>query len=310
MNVRAVRGEGPKEPVENGEGIRRAWVAGLGGEPWHGACGCAVMAITALHSAASGLSALNTSLDVISNNLANVNTPGFKASRANFQDLLYLERNQPGVENASGDSRPIGLFVGLGVRVSGTQLSFKQGAPINTGNDLDVTVQGDGFFRVLVQNSLGNGIAYTRAGNFAVNKNGQLVLANDQGRKVDPAVTIPENATKVEIDATGKVFAQIPGNVEPQQVGQLELATFINAAGLQQVGENLYVETGASGPPVVGNPGSDQRGSVVQRFLENSNVDPTEELINLIKTQRAFEMNSNVIRAADESLKTVANLNR
>ena len=278
--------------------------------PRHANCVGTVMATIALHSAASGLSALNTSMDVIANNLANVNTPGFKASRANFQDLLYANRAQPGVENANGDQRPIGLQVGLGVRVSGTQLSFSQGALINTTRPLDVAIEGNGFFKVSVQPTLGNGTAYTRAGSFAVNSQGQLVMANDQGRRLDPPVTIPDNATAVTIDATGRVLAQIPGNVEPQEVGQIELATFINPAGLSAVGENLFVETGASGNAISGNPASDQRGQLKQGVLENSNVDPTEELINLIKTQRAFEMNSQTIRAADENLKTVANLRR
>jgi flagellar basal-body rod protein FlgG len=268
------------------------------------------MATIALHSAASGLSALNTSMDVIANNLANVNTPGFKSSRANFQDLLYANRVQPGVENANGDQRPIGLQVGLGVRVSGTQMSFTQGSLITTGRDLDVAIEGNGFFRVAVQPTLGNGTAYTRSGSFAVNSQGQLVMANDQGRRLEPPVTIPDNATQVQVDSTGRVYAKIPGNVEPQQVGQIELTTFINPAGLSAAGENLYVETSASGPAVNGNPASDQRGQLKQGVLENSNVDPTEELINLIKSQRAFEMNSKTIQAADENLRTVANLRR
>jgi len=268
------------------------------------------MATIALNSASSALSALNTSMDVLANNLANVNTAGFKSSRANFQDLLYAQRQQPGIENANGDERPIGLQVGLGVRVSGTQLSFTQGSLMTTGRQLDIAIEGSGFFQVSVQPTLGNGTAYTRSGSFAVNSQGQIVMANDQGRRLEPPVSVPENATSVQVDSTGRVYAQIPGNVEPQQVGQIQLTTFINPAGLSNVGENLYVETAASGTATSGDPAADQRGQLIQGVLESSNVDPTEELIMLIKTQRAFEMNSQVIRAADENLRTVANLRR
>lgn len=269
------------------------------------------MAINALQSASSGLSALNTALDVTANNLANVNTPGFKSSRVNFQDLLYIEKAQPGAINQNGDQRPIGLYVGLGVRVSGTQLDFTQGAPQATGRPLDVTINGQGFFRVRVEDSLGpNGFAYTRAGNFALNSVGELVLANDQGRRLEPAIQIPENAETVTIAADGRVLVSIPGQAEPEEVGLMELSTFINSAGLKQVGENLYVETAASGTAISGNPATDGRGSLQSAFLESSNVDPTRELIDLIRTQRAFEMNSQSIRAADESLRSIAQLRR
>lgn len=268
------------------------------------------MANIALQSAASGLSALNTSMDVIANNLANVNTPGFKASRANFQDLLYVERSQPGVENANGDQRPIGLYVGLGTKISGTQLDFKQGSPQITGRELDLTIDKLGFFRVKVQDALGNGFAYTRAGNFTLNDEGDIVLASDQGRRLEPNVRIPQNAEQISINSSGEVSVRVPNTVEPQVVGQIEIATFANPSGLSQIGENLYVESAASGAPVLGNPETDVRGSLKQGQLEGSNVDPTFELIELIRTQRAFEMNSNTIRAADNALQTVANLRR
>lgn len=268
------------------------------------------MSIVALQSASSGMSALNTQLEVISNNLANVSTPGFKASRTNFQDLLYVERAQPGVENANGDQRPIGLYVGLGVKAAGTQLDFKAGPPLNTGRELDVAISGKGFFRVKVQDQIGDGFAYTRAGSFAVNTAGELVLASDQGRRLEPSIIIPEDAISLSIDASGRVTVQKPNVVGLTQIGQLELATFVNPAGLKQIGENLYAESAASGSPVLGNPGADQRGTLVQNFLEASNVDPTNELIDLIRTQRAFEMNSNTIKAADAVLQTVSNLRR
>lgn len=269
------------------------------------------MANIALDSAATGLSALNTKLDVIANNLANVNTTGYKASRANFQDLLYVERAQPGIENAHGDQRPTGLYVGLGVKTSGTQVDFEQGAPINTERELDLMIQGLGFFRVEVEDSVsGDGVAYTRAGNFSLNADGEIVLANDQGRRLEPTIVVPPDAISITVDANGRVFVLQPGDVTPTEVGQVELAAFVNPAGLKQVGENLFVETDASGTPIVGFPGEDNFGRVGQGLLETSNVDPAFELIELIRTQRAFEMNSNTIRAADETLRTIAQLRR
>ncbi len=266
------------------------------------------MAILALQSAASGLSALNTALDVTANNLANVNTTGFKGSRVNFQDLLYVERAQPGVENANGDQRPIGLYVGLGVKVSGTQMNFSQGSPIQ-GNELDLMIQGPGFFRVRVEESLG-GEAYTRAGNFVRNRDGDLVLASSDGRRLEPSISIPADATSVQVTSDGRVFFTQSGDTEPQEAGQLQLVVFANPPGLKQIGESLYSATAASGDPVEGTPGTDNRGRILQGFVEGSNVDPTRELIDLIRTQRAFEMNSNTIRAADETLRNVAQLRR
>jgi flagellar basal-body rod protein FlgG len=266
------------------------------------------MAINALQSAATGLSALNTQLDVIANNLANVNTVGFKSSRANFQDLLYIEKAQPGVENANGDQRPTGLYVGLGVRVSGTQVNFAEGSVL-PGRDLDLRINGQGFFKVQVEDGLaGDGIAYTRAGNFVRNSEGEMVLANDQGRRLDPGITIPEDATQVTIGPDGRVFVLQPGQTAPTEQGQIELATFVNPAGLKQIGENLFVETEASGAPLIGTPGEEHFGRIVQGSLEASNVDPAFELIELIRTQRAFEMNSNSIQAADETLRNIAQL--
>ena len=269
------------------------------------------MAITALHSAATGLSALSTQLDVISNNLANVNTDGFKASRANFQDLLYVEKAQPGVENANGDKRPTGLYVGLGVKVSGTQVDFSQGSLINTGQELDIAIEGKGFFQVQVENDRApNGIAYTRAGNFTLNQDGELVLANDQGRRLEPNITIPDQVESISISADGRVLALVSGDSQAQEVGQIQLARFINPTGLKQIGENLYAETDASGTPTTSNPTENGLGLLRQSFVEGSNVNPTRELIGLIRTQRAFEMNSQTIRTADQALQTVAQLGR
>lgn len=268
------------------------------------------MAINALQSASTGLSALNTALDITSNNLANINTDGFKTSRPNFQDLYYIEKARPGVLNSNGDSTPTGLYVGLGVKVSGTQLNFEQGSPKTTGRALDIMIQGNGFLKVQVDDSIGDGTAYTRAGNLGINKDGELVMTNDQGRRIEPVISIPENAEGIEITSDGHVLVTLPGQVDQQDVGQLELTTFINPQGLAQVGENLYVETEGSGSPITGNPGEDNRGQLQQGFLEASNADPTRELIDLIRIQRAFEMNSQTIRAADETLRAIANLRR
>lgn len=269
------------------------------------------MAIVALHSASTGLQALSTGLDVIANNLANSNTDGFKASRVNFQDLLYIEKAQPGVENIIGDQRPTGVYVGLGVKVSGTQIDFRQGTAQNTGRELDIMIDGNGFFQVQVEDELGvDGLAYTRAGNFALNADGEIVLANDQGRRLVPGIDVPPDATQIEILTDGTVLVAINGEAEPQQIGQIELALFINPAGLKPIGENLYIQTAASGEPSVGEPLEGGRGALQQRFLEGSNVDPVVELVNLIRTQRAFELNSQSIQAADEALQTIGRLRR
>jgi flagellar basal-body rod protein FlgG len=268
------------------------------------------MASIALNTAATGLSALSTDLDVTANNLANVNTAGFKSSRVNFQDLLYIEEAQPGAENANGDQRPTGLYVGLGVKVSGTQLNFQPGPALTTGQELDILIDGDGLFQVRVEPDLGDGFAYTRAGNFTINADGVMVLATDQGRTLEPEITIPDNATGITIAGDGTVSAIVPGDTQPAVIGNIEIATFVNPAGLMQIGENLFLPTAASGEPSLGEPQTDGRGTLRQGFLEGSNVDPVTELVNLIKTQRAFELNSQSIQAADEALQTITNLRR
>ncbi|MBI1367593.1 MAG: flagellar basal-body rod protein FlgG [Planctomycetes bacterium] len=268
------------------------------------------MAILALHSAATGLSALSTQIDVISNNLANVNTAAFKSQRVNFEDLLYQDKAQPGTENANGDKRPAGIHIGLGVRISNTDTSFEQGSAIKTGNETDLMIDGGGFFAVDILQNEGDGIGYTRAGNFFVNSDGELVLGNSDGPRIEPPVTIPVEATKVDISSDGQVFATIPGTTEPQNVGQIQLSVFINPKGLRPIGGNIYVRTDAAGASGQANPGQDGAGKVVQGFLEGSNVDPVKELVELIKSQRAFEMNSQTIQAADQALQVVSNLRR
>ncbi len=267
------------------------------------------MAISALHSSATGLRALSTELDIIANNLANVNTTGFKASRANFEDLLYQEKKQPGVENATATRSPAGLYVGLGTQVSNTQLDFSKGAPISTNSPLDVYIDGIGFLKVTIPDDRG-GVAYTRAGNLMLNADGDLVLGSSDGPRVIPNINIDPQARQVSISSTGLISATLPGQNEPTEVGQLELASFVNPAGLAALGGNLYIETAASGPPIEGEPGDGNLGTILQSHLESSNVDAVTELVNLIKTQRSFEMNSQSIQAADDALQVIGNLRR
>lgn len=268
------------------------------------------MAVSALHSAATGLSALSTEIDVIANNLANVNTAGFKTFRANFEDLLYDQKKQPGVENANGDITPAGLFVGLGTQISNTQQDFTTGAATPTGNPFDLMIDGRGFFQVSILEELGDGIGYGRAGNFFVNPDGNLVLGNSQGPLIEPPITIPPNATDFSVSPDGIVSVTVEGEAEPTEVGQIELANFVNPAGLKPIGGNLWVESAASGPPITGNPGEGGFGTILQSHLEASNVEPVRELVQLIKTQRAFELNSQSIQAADEALQVIGNLRR
>lgn len=268
------------------------------------------MAINALHSASTGLSALSTALDVTANNLANASTIGFKSSRTNFEDLLYIQKAQPGVESANGDQRPAGIQVGLGTRVSNTQADFTSGSPLMTGQDFDMMIQGDGFFKVAILPDQGDGFGYTRAGNFFRNIDGDLVLGNASGPRLDPPVSVPEGTTGITITPEGEVSGVSTGSNVPTVFGQVQIATFVNRAGLESIGSNIYQETVSSGPPIEGNPGSGTLGTIMHKFTESSNVDPVTELVSLIKTQRAFEMNSQSIKAADEALQVIGNLSR
>jgi flagellar basal-body rod protein FlgG len=268
------------------------------------------MAIVALYSAATGLKALSTEIDVISNNIANANNDGYKSSRANFEDILYQYYHQPGTKNELGDTRPVGVAVGYGTQVSGTQLDMSQGSVITTGRDLDVCIEGDGFFKVQTQPSLGGGQAYTRTGKFFVNDQGNLVLNSSNGYKVDPPITIPQNATKITIGNDGRVQVAVTGQTALQDAGQLQLVRFVNPQGLLQVGGNLYTQTDASGTPQLLNPGQDGAGTLQQGSVEASNVDPVKELVDLIKTQRTFELNSQTIQAVDQMLQQISNLRR
>ncbi len=270
------------------------------------------MAIIALHSAASGMRAQDTKLDVVANNLANVNTTGFKRSRVNFEDMLYDVRREPGTPNSNDEPVPHGIQVGLGVFVSGTQLDFRPGPRDQTGNTLDMAIDGTGFFQVQTIHNGQQTTAYTRAGNFTINAEGNVVLGTSEGPLLEPPISIPDDADldRLVIGRDGRVQVKQPGSATLTEVGQIELARFINPEGLSQIGGNLYVENEASGPPLTGAPQEDGLGSIQQQVLENSNVDPVRELVELIQTQRAFELNSQTIQSADQALQVVSNLRR
>jgi flagellar basal-body rod protein FlgG len=268
------------------------------------------MAITALHSAATGLRALSTRIDVVANNLANAETTAFKRSRTNFEDLYYLALKQPGTTSAQGDVSPAGIYVGLGVRISNTQLDTEQGSLENTGRQLDLGISGQGFFKIKILDSIGDGTGYTRNGNFFVNKDGELVLGMGDGYKLEPKITIPKGTTDVSISGDGKVEVVQAGTNRKIPVGQLAIFQFVNPQGLNLLGGSMYTQTYSSGPPLESNPGENGAGQVLQGFLEASNVDPVKELVTLIKTQRAFELNSQSIQTADQALQTIGNLRR
>ena len=266
------------------------------------------MSIQALYTSATGMQAMETKLDVIANNLANNSTTGFKKDRANFEDLFYRQIHLPGSQDADGNITATGVEVGLGVRVASTQSDFDQGAMQNTGNQLDMAIEGRGFFEVL--GPAGQSL-YTRAGNFNVDANGRIVLGSaTNGYPINPNLIIPENATGVVISPTGEVSFSTADTPNLTQLGTLNLVTFINPDGLLKMGDSLFSETDASGPATQGVPGQNGVGFVQQGFLEASNVEATTELIDLINTQRSFELNSQVIRAGDEIMELVANLRR
>jgi flagellar basal-body rod protein FlgG len=266
------------------------------------------MSIQTLYTAATGIGALETKLEVVANNLANVNTVAFKRDRANFEDLLYRNEVLPGAEDRLGNVTPTGTKVGLGSRVSSVQSDFRQGALQPTNKATDLAIEGSGFFQV--QNTDGQTV-YTRSGNFSINPEGFLVLGSAQtGRLLQPPVNIPIDATGIVVQADGQILVQQPGVPQLRQLDRLQLAYFINPEGLLKMGENLYSETDASGPPVISDPGQDGLGVVRQNMLEASNVEPVQELIDLITTQRSFELNSQAVQAGDQVLQLIANLRR
>lgn len=250
----------------------------------------------ALAIAATGMNAQQTNLEVIANNIANINTTGFKRARAEFTDLLYQTQRLAGVPNqANQNIIPEGASIGLGVKTAAIRYLHLQGDLASTGNKLDLALTGHGYFQI---ESPDGQTYYTRDGAFNTNANGQLVTID--GNPVIPNITIPQGAVDVVINKTGQVFAQMDGQTALQSVGQLTIATFVNEAGLKPVGDNLYQETDASGQPTVGVPGDPGFGTVSQGYLESSNVDPVKEITEMISAQRAYEMNSKVIQAADD----------
>jgi flagellar basal-body rod protein FlgG len=268
------------------------------------------MGIQALYTAATGMKAMDFKLDVTANNLANIETTAFKRSRVNFEDILYQTIEEPGVRNGLDQPLPLGQQVGLGVQVSNTQLNFEQGSFDQTLQPFDIAIEGDGLFQVQAFIDGQETTVYTRAGNFTKNANGELVLANSFGARLEPQITIPQDAVDVQISPQGLVAVRSQGALEFQDIGQIQLARFINPSGLKQLGKNLFGQTDASGPPLIANPTQDGTGSLLQANLELSNVDPVRELVELIRTQRSFELNSQSIQSADQTLQTVNNLRR
>jgi flagellar basal-body rod protein FlgG len=259
--------------------------------------------IRSLFIAQSGLEAQQLNVDVISNNLANVSTNGFKRQRAVFQDLLYQTLRQPGAQSSQLTQYPTGLQLGTGVAPVATARIFTQGNLQQVGGSLNVAIEGRGFFQILLPN--GN-TAYTRDGGFQLDSQGQIVTA--LGFALQPAITIPADALTITIGGDGTVSVTQPTSSTPTQVGNIQLADFINPGGLQAIGNNLFLETASSGPATTGDPGSNGLGVVDQGFLEASNVSVTEELVDLITAQRAFEINSRAVQVSDEMLQRLANL--
>lgn len=256
----------------------------------------------ALWIAKTGLEAQQTRMAVVSNNLANVNTTGFKQGRAVFEDLLYQNVRQAGGQTSQDTELPSGMHLGTGVRVVATEKLFTQGGLLQTDNSLDVAIKGRGFFQVLMPD--GN-LAYTRDGTFQRNAQGELVTSSGYG--IQPGITIPDGAQTVTIGKDGVVSVQLAGQATPSQVGSLEIVDFINPVGLQPIGENLYLETAASGTAQAGTPGINGFGSLVQGALEGSNVNVVSELVNMIETQRAYEMNSKAISTNDQMMQYLNN---
>jgi flagellar basal-body rod protein FlgG len=259
--------------------------------------------IRSLYIAKTGLDAQQTQLDVVANNLANVGTTGFKRSRAVFEDLMYQNLRQVGGQTSDQTRLPSGLQVGTGVRVVATERIHAQGNLTKTDNPKDVAIQGNGFFQVLMPDGT---TSYTRDGSFQGDANGQLVTAS--GYPVQPAITIPQNATSLTIGRDGIVSVTQAGSTATTQIGQLQLATFLNPTGLQSLGENLYAETDASGAPNQTNPAVNGAGTLSQGYIESSNVNVVEELVNMIATQRAYEINSKAVQTSDQMLQRLAQL--
>jgi len=254
----------------------------------------------ALQIAASGMSAQQMRVDVISNNLANMSTTGYNARRAEFSDLQYQQATRPGtLTAANGAMVPAGVQLGLGVRPASVTVMLAQGTPVQTNGDLDIAIEGNGYLEVMLPSGIS---AYTRDGSLKRSAEGQVVTS--EGYPLVPDITIPEDARSIAINADGQVFAYFDDRVEPEELGQITLANFVNEKGLEAVGSNLFLETAASGAPQIANPGQDGVGTIRAGWLEESSVDPVREITELIKAQRGYELNSKVIAAADQMLGT------
>src|SRR5579872_679582 len=257
----------------------------------------------ALYTAASGMDAQQFNMDTISNNLANVNTTGFRRNEARFQDLVYQQIQSAG-SPVGASVVPVGQEVGLGVKVGSSEKIFTQGNLIQTGNNLDLAIQGDGFFQVTMPDGT---TAYTRDGSFKLDANGAIVTAN--GYFLQPQISVPQNAQQLNVGQDGTVTALVPGSAQPQQLGQIQLARFVNPAGLSPVGgDNLYTQTAASGAPIVSQAGLNGTGTLQSGYLENSNVEVVQEIVNMIVAQRAYEANSRSISTADQMLQTATQM--
>lgn len=258
--------------------------------------------ITALNAASSGMEAQMSQIENISNNLANVNTAGYKKTRTEFQDLLYETLQEPGANTSATTASPVGIQRGMGVKVSGTQRHFEMGSPVTTARDLDMMIKGDGFFVVQMPNGV---LGYKRDGAFYKSPQGRIETID--GYALQPEITIPQNVKKLEITEDGIVMGII-SETERAQIGQLQIATFVNNGGLKAVGKNILVETDASGRPAFSVPGQDAVGTIMQHHIEGSNVDVVKEMTDMISAQRAFEMNSKVVQAVDQMLQHTVNV--
>ncbi len=249
------------------------------------------------------MGAMQTQVDVIANNLANVNTTGFKQDRANFSDLLYQEVRRAGLRQPEGNTVPLGLSIGSGVRLNSIDKEFRQGGLHQTGNDLDLAIQGEGFFQLRLQSGQ---VAYSRDGAFFRDADGNITT--NAGNLLEPAVQIPVDVVRIQVTQDGRILGFNAADPQPIMEEQLELARFVNPKGLRAVGDNLYLPTEASGDVETGNPGTAQFGTIVGGFLEQSNVEIVKEMVDLISAQRAYEINANAIKSADEMLRLANNL--
>ena len=261
--------------------------------------------IRSLWSAATGMQAQTMNIDVISNNLANVATTGFKKSRADFQDLLYQTLRSPGVASSADTQVPTGIQVGTGVRPAAVQKMFTQGEFVHTQNELDMAIEGEGFFQVIQPNGE---TAYSRSGSFKLDNEGRVVTSD--GFAMEPELTIPADSLAISVGIDGTVSVLLAGENQPTEIGNIELAQFVNPAGLRSIGRNLFMPSAASGDATTGTPGAEAFGNIAQGYLESSNVSVVDEMVNMIVAQRAYETNSKTIQASDDMLQTATNLRR